>query len=165
MSVQKLHTEKKQITEVHPEQLDLEIIRALQADARSSFRDIARKLKVAVGTVQSRVKKMEESNVIRGFSVEVDYSKLGYSITALILLQAKGKHLKDVETKLAKFDNVGLVYDITGDFDIAMVAKFLTPASMDKFIKEVLAMDFVERAVTSIVLNSVKENLKIPVQV
>jgi DNA-binding Lrp family transcriptional regulator len=77
-------------------------------------------------------------------------------------LQAKGKHLKDVETKLAKFDNVCLVYDITGDFDIALVAKFLTPAAMDKFIKEVLALDFVERAVTSMVLNSVKENLRIP---
>ena len=32
---------------------------------------------------------------------------------------------------------------------------------MDRFIKEVLAMDFVERAVTSIVLNSVKENFSI----
>jgi DNA-binding Lrp family transcriptional regulator len=162
VALQKLQAEKNHASEIQPEELDLEIMRALQDDARSSYRDIARKLKIAVGTVHSRVKKMEESKVIRGFSVEIDYSKVGYSITALILLQAKGKHLKEVETKLAKFENVCSVYDITGDFDIALVAKFQTPGAMDRFIKEILAMDFVERAVTSMVLNSVKETNKIP---
>ncbi|MDG6996222.1 MAG: Lrp/AsnC family transcriptional regulator [Nitrososphaerota archaeon] len=143
------------------EALDLQIIRVLQKDARSSFRDVARKLNIAVGTVQSRIRKLEESGVIKGFSVNLDYSKLGYGLTALILLQAKGKHLKDVETKIAKINNACVVYDITGDFDIALVAKFHAPAEMDHFIKEILAIDFVERAVTSIVLNSVKENYNI----
>ncbi len=159
LALQKLHGEN---LESSVEELDLEIMRALQEDARSSYRDIARKLKIAVGTVHSRVRKLEESGVIKGFSIEIDYSRVGYSITALILLQAKGKHLKDVETKLARFNNVCVVYDITGDFDIAVVAKFPSPSSMDKFIKEVLSMDFIERAVTSMVLNSVKENNKIP---
>ena len=141
-----------------PEPLDLEIIRALQGDARSSYRDIARKLKISVGTVHSRVRRLEEAKVIRGFSVDVNYSKLGFGITALILIQAKGKHLRDVEAKLTKFPNVCVVYDITGDFDIALVGKFESTLFMDKFIKEVLSMDFVERAVTSIVLNSLKES-------
>src|SRR5271165_6963612 len=153
--------EEKNSSEIVSEPLDVEILKALQTDARSSYRDIARKLKISVGTVHSRVKKLEEAKVIRGFSVDIDYSKLGYDITALILLQAKGKHLRDVETKLSRFSNVCLVYDITGDFDIALVGKFSASSSMDKFIKEVLAMDFVERAVTSIVLNSVKENYSI----
>jgi len=144
-----------------PEPLDIEILRAFQEDARSSYRDIARKLKISVGTVHSRVTKLEDAKVIRGFSVDVNYSKLGYGITALILLQAKGKHLRDVETKLTKYPNVCLVYDITGDFDIALVAKFEATHAMDRFIKEILSMDFVERAVTSIALNSLKENLTI----
>ena len=139
----------------------MQIIRALQKDARSSYRDIARKLNIAVGTVQSRIRKLEESGVLKGFSVNLDYSKLGYGLTALILLRAKGKHLKDVETRVAKINNACVVYDITGDFDIALVAKFQSPSEMDHFIKDVLAIDFVERAVTSIVLNSVKENYNI----
>lgn len=143
------------------EETDLQIMRALQKSARSSFRDIARKLNLAVGTIQSRMKKMEESKIIKGFEVTLDYSKLGYGLTALILLQARGKHLKDVETKLSRYNNVCVVYDITGDFDIALIAKFPASHDMDHFIKEVLAFDFVERAVTSIVLNSVKENYNI----
>ncbi len=151
----------KGFLDFQPEPLDLEILRALQEDARSSYRDIARKLKISVGTVHSRVTKLEEARVIRGFSIDVNYSKLGYGITALILLQAKGKHLRDVETRLSKYANVCLVYDITGDFDIALVAKFETTNAMDRFIKEILSMDFVERAVTSIALNSLKESLTI----
>jgi len=154
-------TEQKPASNFHPEVLDIEILRALQQDARSSYRDIARKLKISVGTVHSRVTRLQEAGVITGFSVDVNYSKLGYGITALILLQAKGKHLKDVESRLSKFPNVCMVYDITGDFDIAIVSKFETTNLMDHFIKEVLSMDFVERAVTSIVLNSLKESFSI----
>jgi len=149
----------------HPdvEPLDFDIIKVLQKDARASFRDIARQLNVAVGTVQSRVKKMELNKTIKGFSVDLDYSKLGYSLTALIQLQAKGRHLKEIEMKLSRYDDVCVVYDLTGDFDVAIIAKFVTSPQMDAFIKEVLSMEFVERSVTSIVLNNVKENYNIPV--
>jgi len=144
------------------EDLDLRIIRSLQQDARASYRDIARRIGVAVGTVQSRIRKLEQSKILSGFSVNLDYAKLGYALTALILLQVKGGHLKDVESKLANFPNVCVVYDVTGDFDVALVTKFENASSMDDFIKEVLSISFVERTVTSIVLNRVKENYNIP---
>lgn len=135
----------------------------MQTDARSSYRDVARKLKISVGTVHSRVTRLQEAGVIRGFSVDVDFSKLGFGITALILIQAKGKHLRDVESRLSKFPNVCVVYDITGDFDIGVVGKFQNTGEMDHFIKDVLSMDFVERAVTSIALNSIKESFSIKI--
>ncbi|MHB1908392.1 MAG: Lrp/AsnC family transcriptional regulator [Nitrososphaerales archaeon] len=140
------------------EELDLLILSALQDDARASYRDIARKLAIAVGTVQSRIKKMQETNLIRGFRVDLDHSKLGLGLTALILLRVGGKHLREVESKLSQLNNVTIVYDVTGDSDVAIVAKFRGTPEMDAFIKEVLSMDYVERSVTSIVLNRVKES-------
>jgi DNA-binding Lrp family transcriptional regulator len=140
------------------ESIDRKIIQALQKDARASYRDIARKIGIAVGTVHSRIKKLQENGVIRGFSVDLDYSKVGFDLTSLILLQAKGKHLREVENRLARLGNVCLVYDVTGDFDVAVVAKFRGTEEMDRFIKQVLTIDSVERTVTSIVLNRVKEN-------
>ncbi len=159
MSQQQIESEKGSLLEA----LDYEIIRTLQRDARSSFRDISRKIGIAVGTVQSRVRKMLDAKVIKGFSVDLDYSKMGYSITAVILLQIKGKRLRDVEAKLAGIKNVCAVYDITGDFDVVMIAKFQNSSELDRFIKDVLAMDYVERTVTSIALNIVKENYNMPV--
>jgi DNA-binding Lrp family transcriptional regulator len=145
------------------ETLDYQIVSALQEDARSSYRDIARKIGIAVGTVQSRVRKLLDAKVIRGFSVELDYSKMGLPLSAVILLQVKGKRLREVEAKLASIENVCAVYDITGDFDVAMVAKFPDSVALDKFIKEILAMDYVERTATSIVLNTVKEEYNIKI--
>jgi DNA-binding Lrp family transcriptional regulator len=142
---------------------DLKIIRALQQDPRSSFRDIARKIGVAVGTVQSRFRKLEENGIIRGFSVDLDYAKIGLGLTSVILLRVKGKHLREVEAKLSRVSNVCIVYDITGDYDVALVAKFSGASAMDRFIKQILSMNFVERSVTSIVLNSVKENYNVPI--
>jgi DNA-binding Lrp family transcriptional regulator len=146
------------------ESFDREIIQALQKDARASYRDIARKIGIAVGTVHSRIKKLEENGVIRGFSVDLDYSKIGFDLTSLILLQAKGKHLREVENRLARLSNVCLVYDVTGDFDVAVVAKFKGTEEMDRFIKQVLTIDSVERTVTSIVLNRVKENFNMALE-
>jgi DNA-binding Lrp family transcriptional regulator len=144
------------------ESVDLQILKALQKDPRSSFRDIARKLGIAVGTVQSRFTKLRESKVIRGFSVDLDYSKIGLHLTSVILLKVKGKYLREVETKLSRLSNVCVVYDITGDFDVAVVAKFSGASAMDHFIKKILSIDYVESSVTSIVLNSVKEDYGIP---
>ena len=143
------------------ESLDLEILKSLQKEPRASYRDIARKLGVAVGTVHARIQKLEDQKIIKGFSVELDYSKLGFGITALIQMRVRGKHLRDVEARISHIKNVCVVYDVTGDFDVAVIAKFLSSSSMDQFIKEVLSMDYVERTVTSIVLNNLKENYNI----
>jgi DNA-binding Lrp family transcriptional regulator len=144
------------------EPLDLEIMKALQKDPRASYRDIARKIGVAVGTVHARIQKLEEQKILRYFSVDLDLSKLGYELTALILMRVKGKHIRDVESRISHIKNVCVVYDITGDFDVAVIAKFPSSASMDHFIKEILSIDYVERTATNIVLNSLKEDFNIP---
>jgi Lrp/AsnC family transcriptional regulator, regulator for asnA, asnC and gidA len=144
------------------QRIDFEILKSLQKNPRASFRDIARLIGVSVGTVHARIDKMQSQKVIRNFSVELDYSMLGYELTALIQMRVKGKHLREVESKISHIKNVCVVYDLTGDFDVAIVAKFQSSAAMDQFIKEVLSMDYVERTSTSIVLNSLKESYHIP---
>ncbi len=59
---------------------DMEIVKMLEEDARTSFRDIAKKLKVSEGTVYNRVKRMEENRVIKGFSVRTNPMKLGKEV-------------------------------------------------------------------------------------
>jgi DNA-binding Lrp family transcriptional regulator len=141
------------------EDLDLEILRALSADARASYRDIARKLRIAVGTVHARIEKLRERGTLVGFAPVLNWNNLGYSLAAVILIRVKGRHLVDVENKLAKLPEVVLLYDITGDYDVAMVSKFRDTRDLNRFIKDVLAMEYIERTSTSIVLNIIKENL------
>jgi DNA-binding Lrp family transcriptional regulator len=143
--------------------VDLRIINLLQEDSRLSYNKIARKLGISVGTAYNRIKSLEERGVVKGYTVLVDMAKVGYNLTALILIQAEGKHLLDVENEIAKMNNVVSVYDITGDFDIAVIARFKDRDSLNQFIKSLLSLPYVKRTVTNVVLNVVKEDLKLKI--
>lgn len=141
-------------------ELDLKIIEELRENSRQTYKELAEKFNIAIGTVYNRIKKLEEAGIIRGFTIDVDYSKLGYDLTAIIMIQVEGPYIVEVERKLASFNEVMSVYDITGEFDIAVIAKFKDREHLNKFIKGILTMPHIKRTVTSIALSVVKENFK-----
>ncbi|MEM0111783.1 MAG: Lrp/AsnC ligand binding domain-containing protein [Candidatus Bathyarchaeia archaeon] len=81
-----------------------------------------------------------------------------------MLVQAEGAHLVDVENEIAKIDNVVAVYDITGDFDIAVIARFKDRFELNSFVKKLLSMPYVKRTVTNVVLNVVKEDFRVKIE-
>jgi DNA-binding Lrp family transcriptional regulator len=98
---------------------------------------------------------------LKGYTTIVDSVKLGYAFTAVILIQVEGKHLAEVEKEIAQLNQTVCVYDICGDFDITVVAKFRSRFAMNRFIKDMKSMSHVRRAVTSLVFNVVKEDFKV----
>ena len=136
---------------------DLNILQQLQKDGRKSFREIAERLDVAEGTIYNRVNKLKEEGVIKNFMVDVDYSKLGYDLTTVIGVKVKGGHLPEIEEKIAKEKCVTAVYDITGEYDAIVVAKFPSRNELNKLVKKINAVENVERTYTMVVLNVVKE--------
>jgi len=143
------------------DEIDLQIINLLQEDSRLSFNKIARELGISVGTAYNRIRSLEEKGVLKAYTVIVDPVKVGYSLTAITLIQAEGKHLTDVEKEISRIENVIAVYDITGDYDIAVIARFKDRFDMNNFIKGLLAMPYVKRTVTNVILNIVKEDFRI----
>ena len=137
---------------------DVKILEALLENARLSNRQIAKKVKVAVGTVISKIKKMEQAGIIKRYSVVIDYEKLGYELTAITeIIVSKGK-LLDVEKEIGKIPNVYVVYDITGVTDAVAIAKFKSRKALSDFTKKILSLPFVERTNTHVVLTIVKED-------
>lgn len=145
------------------DETDLQIIKLLQEDSRLSFNKIASKLGISVGTAYNRVKNLEDDGILKGYTVLVDPVRLGYAMTALVLIQAEGTHIVDVENEIAKIDNVVSVYDITGDFDIAVIARFKDRSGLNGFVKKILAVPYVKRTVTNVALNVVKEDFRITI--
>lgn len=143
------------------DEIDFKIIRLLQENSRISFNEIAKKVGVSVGTAYNRVKNLEEKGILKGYTVLVDPAKVGYGITAIILIQAEGAHLVKVEKEIAELDNVVSVYDITGEFDIAVIARFKDSYGLNAFVKKVLSIPYVKRTVTNVVLNVVKEDFRV----
>jgi len=141
----------------------MQIISLLQEDSRLSFNKIAHKLGISVGTALNRVRILEDKGVLKGYTVIVDPNKVGYGLTAIILIQAEGKHLLDVEKEVAKIRNVISVYDITGDFDFVVIARFKDRDSLNAFIKHLLTVPYVKRTVTNVALNVIKEDFRIKI--
>ena len=138
--------------------LDIRILNVLQEDCRLSFNKIARKLGISVGTAFNRVKNLEKTGVLKRYTAILDSVKLGYSLTAIIMVQAEGTYLTDIENEIAKTANVVAVYDITGDYDATVIAKFKDRAGLNAFIKNLLAIPHIRRTVTNVALNIIKED-------
>ena len=140
------------------DELDLEILSILSNDGRKNKSTIADDLNRSPNTIIKRISNLEENGVIKNYGVQIDYEKLGYNIIALIELTiSKGKML-EVEQDIAKIPNVFAVYDITGEYDALILARFKNRGDLSKMIKKIHTSQFVERTNTHMVLNVIKEN-------
>lgn len=140
--------------------VDLKILKALTSDARLSSRQLAKQCGVSTSTVLSRIKRLEESGVIRGYTTIVDHEKLGYELTVVVELTVSKGRLLEVENEVAKIPNVCCVYDVTGLIDAIIIAKFKSREELSRFAKRLLAMPYVERTNTHVVLTTIKEDFR-----
>ncbi len=140
---------------------DKKILKNLLDDARFSSRQIAKNVGVSVGTVLSRIKKMEEDGLIKGYSVILDHEKLGYELTVITEITVSKGRLVEMENEIAKLPGVCSVYDVTGLTDAVIIAKFKSREDLGKFTKHLLSLPYVERTNTHVVLTTVKENFNL----
>ena len=145
------------------DELDVRILRALTADARKSYREVARALGVSIGTVSSRVRRMEAAGVITGYAPLIEPKRLGYDIVAVIGIKISRGKLLEVQKRLAREERVFGVYDVTGEWDSILMARFRNTREMDAFVKKLSATENVERTYTQVVLNVVKHEPRVPV--
>lgn len=145
------------------DELDTKILRRLNENARQSFRDIARELRVSISTISNRVKRLEREGIILGYAPLLDEKKLGYDVLAVIGIRISKGKLLEVQRKIARDDKVVDVYDVTGEYDSVIIARLRNTRELDAFIKRLVAMENVERTYTQVVLNVVKQEKRSPV--
>ena len=141
--------------------LDRKIVRVLNQNARKSFRDVAKEVKTSVTAVINRVKKLEESGFIQGYIPLVEPEYFGLNLIAIIALRISKGKLLETQKKIAKDTRVVSIYDITVEWDSFIIGYFLDRKDLNDFIKSLLSLEYVDRSVTHIVLNVVKEERRI----
>ena len=137
--------------------VDKEILNSLISDSRLSYREIAKQVDVSVATVMNRVNRLTREGIIKRYTTVIDYDKISYDVEVLIEVRISKGKLFQVEKEIAHHPNVFGVYDLTGDFDAAILARFKTRRNMDEFLKKIQTYDFVERTNTRLILNTIKE--------
>lgn len=143
------------------DETDVKILEALMLDARLSSRQVAKRCGVSIGTVLSRIKKMEKEGIVTGYSAMLDHEKLGYELTVVCEVTVSKGRLLEMENEIARLPNVCCVYDVTGLIDALVIAKFKNREELGKFTKRLLALPFVERTNTHVVLTTIKEDFRL----
>ena len=99
--------------------VDLKILALLTEDAKMPYTEVAKKVFVSGGTVHVRMRKMEEMGIVRGTTLKMDYSKMGYDITAFLGIYLEKSSLYDqVIKKLVLISEVVKVHYTTGNYNI-----------------------------------------------
>jgi len=140
---------------------DRRILVELIRDCRRSYRAIARRAGTSVGTVLTRIRRMEKTGVIKGYAAILDQEKLGYQLTVIAEITVSKGKLLEMEEAIGRLPNTCAVYDVTGLTDAVVVAKFHSREELSRFTKSLLAMPFVDRTNTHVVLTTVKEDFRL----
>ncbi len=143
------------------DQVDYQILNLLQEDCRLSFNKVAAKTQISVGTAYNRIKNLEATGLVKDYTAIVDPVKMGHSLTAVIFVQVEGEYLAEVEKQIAAENNVVAVYDITGEFDAVLIAKFKDRVDLNTFVKHLAASPHIKRTITSVSLDTVKEDFRV----
>ncbi len=143
--------------------LERKIVKALNKDSRKSFRQIAKEIGSSAPVVINKIKKLEKIGVIRGYIPVVDPEYFGYSLIVVVAIRISHGKLMETQKKIAKNPNVFAIYDITGEWDSLAIARFKNRKELNKFTKSLLSEKYVDRTITHIVLNTVKDERRISV--
>ena len=101
------------------DKVDKRILRDLVKDARKPYTEIAKELSVSPGTIHVRVKKLEQLGIIRGTSLQIDYTKLGYGFISYIgLYLNRSSRAMDVIISLKEIPEITVAHLATGKFGI-----------------------------------------------
>ena len=129
--------------------LDKRILEIMKKDSRCPYVEIAEKLGVSEGTVRSRVHKMTEDGIIRGFTSKTSSKNVKARGEVRIYVNTD---TEEIARKLSEYDGVTEVFEVTGDQDIIAIVDVESPQSLNEIIERVRRYDNVLSTRTRLIL-------------
>jgi Lrp/AsnC family transcriptional regulator, leucine-responsive regulatory protein len=134
---------------------DHEILALLREDARRTLSDIGRRVTLSTAAVKRRIDRLQDAGVITGYTVQVDYAKLGWSIQAFTELRFLGTtNVNDIMQIAMRMPETQAVFTIAGDPDALVWLRVRDMPHLQKIIDEIRRSRQVTGTKTLIVLDS-----------
>lgn len=134
--------------------LDRQLIELLKVNARLPVVKIAQALGCARSTVQLRLKALEDSGTISGYTVSVTKPQSSRSIQAMVLISIESKNEPDVVRALRKRHEITKLYSISGRYDLCGMLETETTHELDAVIDRVRAIRGVVDTFSTILLST-----------
>ena len=142
--------------------IDFGILNALQDNCRTSLAEIGEQVGLSAPSVMQRVKKLEDSGVIRGYHAILDAKRLGMDVTAFIGVSINHPKLIDqFEEEIDRVEGVLECHHVTGAYTLLLKAKTRDTSTLEALISRVRSLPGVERTETMIVLSTHSEDTEL----
>lgn len=132
--------------------LDRELVALLQADARMSVANLARRLGVARTTVLARLARLEREGVIVGYTVRLGAQATDTGLQAWVGITLDAKRQREVLRRLSRMPELVQLASVSGAYDYMAVLRAATPARLDALLDEIGELEGVIRTTSSVVL-------------
>jgi DNA-binding Lrp family transcriptional regulator len=136
--------------------LDRQLIALLRSNARLPAATIARQLRVARGTVQNRIARLERDGVIAGYTVRLAASDDGRRIAALMLIAVDGNNVEKVLRSLRGDAAVAALHTTNGRWDIVAELRADSLEEFDRVLSRIRRIDGVASSETNLLLSTHK---------
>lgn len=144
--------------------IDKKILNIIQKDARIANAEIARQVGLAPSAVLERVKKLEESGVIRGYATEIDAAEVGYGLTAFVAVRTH-ECCSETDKFLAEIPEVLEVHDVAGEDSYFLKVRVKNTEDLSRLLRERLKnVPNVAATKTTVVLQTIKETTALPIE-
>jgi DNA-binding Lrp family transcriptional regulator len=130
--------------------LDRQILNILRRDARTPYTEIADRVGTSEGTVRNRVDRMTEEGTIERFTVT---TRTGNVKAMLEIGVAVDVNTNDMSERLADWDQVDFVWQVSGEEDIVLVVDAADTQGVNELITRARELEEVERSTTRLILN------------
>jgi Lrp/AsnC family leucine-responsive transcriptional regulator len=121
------------------DRLNWKILKCLQENSRISNAEIGRRVGISSPAVSERIKKMEDAEIIQGYTTFVSPFKAGYQLKALITMRVFMGMLKPFLEKVKTYDEVVNCYRITGDENFVIEVVLKNQTHLETFIDQLIS--------------------------
>lgn len=135
---------------------DTELIAMLRDNARTPVATLAKRLKVARGTVQNRMARLEREGVVVGYSVRLKPQVEAHRIRALMTIAVEGNRSDEVLRALRGHPNVSSLHSTNGRWDFVAELQADTLEAFDRVLGSIRLVEGIASTETSILLSTHK---------
>jgi Lrp/AsnC family leucine-responsive transcriptional regulator len=140
--------------------VDRHILSVLQEDCKLPLAKIGERVGLSAPSVAERIKKLEESGIIRGYTAILDSRKLGKDITAFIgVFIDHPKLINKFERDIDRLEDVQECHHVTGQHTLLLKVKVDNTSALEELIRKLRSIEGVSRTETSVVLSTYTEGL------
>ena len=136
---------------------DEELLSILRCNARASVSDIARATGVSRTAIQNRLTRLENSGVIKAYSIVLGSEYSNKLISANVSLKVNPNLRRNICIALRKIHNISHIYSISGEYDLLATIQAQTLEKLNEILNIVCSLEGIERTNSSIILDTVFE--------